>query len=414
MRTDRVGLQVLCVLAGLVAALWLYPWISAHRYQRLTTSPATEFVVTSSANNGPGSLREALFNAIRSDSPAAIVLEANGIAVNTPLPPLVHNAIRIRSDGEPRTIIVSPSLETAVFDVRAGRFELDGVVIRGAAAGSAVHTASPERVTLRNVTIADSDVGVRATGTFELEIDASTFEDNRIGLQALGAGTTLVQATTFREHAEAAIWAIGTAAEPSGEGAIRASGNRIEGGRFGAVLGNLRVLVRDNDISGFRGDGIMTLGGSLEITDNRIWDGRGAAIRSIGMQNGLVQRNDVHEVGSMGILVQSAAAANVSENHVYRNGYGIVTVLNEDTASVELRNNLVLSHLADGFVIVGDSPLVAENRSIQNRVAGIRLFNLTMASSYRVAAPLLTDNVLEQNGYNEPVVSEYVLRSAGE
>jgi hypothetical protein len=414
MRTDRVRLHVLCVLAGLVAALWLYPWLSAHRYQRLTTSPATEFFVTSPANNGPGSLREALFNAIRSDSPAAIVLNANEIAVTTPLPPLVRNTIRIRSDGEPRTIRVAASLETPVFDVRAGRLELEDVVIRGAAAGYAVHTSSAERVTLRRVTIAGSNVGVRATGTFELEIDASTFEGNRIGVQALGSGTSLVQATTFREHSEAAIWAIGASTEPPDEGAIQATGNQIEGGRFGVVLGNLHARLRDNDISGFRGDGIMAIGGSLEITANRIWDGRGAAIRSVGMQSGLVQSNDVHELGSMGILVQSATAASVYDNRVYRNGYGIVTVLNEFPASVELRNNLVLSHLADGFVIVGDSPLVADNRSIENRVAGIRLFNLVLGNSYRVAAPLLTDNVLEQNGFNEPVVSEYVLRRADE
>ncbi len=88
MQTDRVRIQVLSVLVGLVAALWLYPWLDAHRYQRLTTSPATEFVVTSAADNGPGSLREALFNAIRSESPTVIVLAANEIVVRTPLPPL--------------------------------------------------------------------------------------------------------------------------------------------------------------------------------------------------------------------------------------------------------------------------------------------------------------------------------------
>lgn len=415
MRTDRVRIHVLCVLAGLVAALWLYPWLAAHRYQRLTNAPATEFFVTSRANNGPGSLREALFNAIRSDAPTAIVLRADEISVNTPLPPLAaRNAIRIRSDGEPRTIRAASSLETPVFDVRAGRLELEGIVIRGASSAYAVHTVSPERVTLRRVTIADSDVGVRAAGSFDLEIDGSTFADNRVGIEALGAGTTLVTGTTFRRHEEAAIWAIGTAAEPRDEGAIQATGNRIEGGRFGVVLGNLRALLRDNDISGFRGDGIMAIGGSLEITGNRIWDGRGAAIRSVGMRGGLVQGNDVHEIGALGILVQAGAAAMVSDNRVYRNGYGIVTVFNEDPAAVELRNNLVLSQLVDGIVIFGDSPLVAANRSIQNRSAGIRVFNVAMANSYRVASPLLTDNVLERNGNDEPVVSEYVLVRGGE
>ena len=413
MVTDRVRLHVLCVLAGLVAALWLYPWLSAHRYQRLTTSPATEFVVTNAANNGPGTLREALFNAIRSESPVAIVLEAKEINVTTPLPPLVGNAVVVRSDGEPRTIRAAEALERPVFDVRAGRLELHDVAISGGS-GYAVHTSSSERVTLRRVTISASNVGVRATGTFELEIDDSVFENNRIGIEALGSGTTLVQATSFREHAEAAIWAIGAAGEVTDEGAIEVSGNDIEGGRFGLVLGNLRAHVRDNDISDFRGDGIITIGGSPDVRDNRIWGGRGAAIRAIGMQNGSVHGNDVHEVGAMGILVQSATAASVYDNRVYRNGYGIVTVLNEGPASVELRDNLVLAHLADGFVIVGDSPLISNNRSLENRVAGIRLFNLVFADSYRVASPLLTDNVFARNGYDEPFVSEYVLRRTGE
>jgi hypothetical protein len=301
-----------------------------------------------------------------------------------------------------------------VFDVRAGKLELEGIVIRGAASGYAVHTVSPERVTLRRVTIADSDVGVRAVGSFDLEIDGATFADNRVGVEELGAGTTLVTGTTFQRHEEAAIWAIGAAEQPLDEGAIQATGNRIEGGRFGIVLGNLRALLHDNDITGFRGDGIMAIGGSLEITGNRIWDGRGAAIRSVGMRGGLVQGNDVHEIGALGILVQAGAAAMVSDNRVYRNGYGIVTVFNDDPAAVELRNNLVLSHLVDGIVIFGDSPLVAANRSIQNRSAGIRIFNVAMANSYRVASPLLTDNVLERNGDDEPVVSEYVLLRGGE
>jgi hypothetical protein len=415
MQTDRVRIQVLAVLAGLVAALWLYPWLDSHRYQRLTTSPATEFVVTSPADNGPGSLREALFNAIRSELPTVIVLAANEVTIRTPLPPLVSDGvIRVRSDGKPHTIVAAPSLTTPVFDVRAGRLELEDVDIRGASAASAIFTASSERVTLRRVTIAGSDVGVRAAGNFELEIDGSTFDGNRIGVEALGAGTTLIEASVFREHDEAAIWAIGAAAQPLGEGAIQATGNRIEGGRFGMVLANLHVRLRENDINGFRADGIMTIGGSVEITGNRVWSGGGAAIRSVGVRTGLVQGNDVHELDAMGILVQASAAANVTDNRVFRNAYGIVTVLNDAAAAVELRNNLVLAQRADGIVVIGDSPLVAENRALQNHAAGIRLFNVTLARSYRAASPLLNGNVLRENGYDEPVVSEYVLRSGVE
>ncbi len=411
MRTERVRLQVLAVLAGLVVALWLYPWLDEHRYQRLTLSPATELVVSSAADNGPGSLREALFNAIRSESPAVIVLAVKEMTVRTPLPPLVSDSIiRVRSDGEPHTVVAAASLTTPVFDVRAGKFELEDVTIRGASAAPAVHAASAERVTLRRVTITDSDVGVRAAGGFELEIADSTFDGNRIGVEALGSGTTLVAASLFRNHGEAAIWAIGATDEPLGEGAIQATGNRIEGGRFGLVLGNLQARLRENEITGFRGDGILTLGGAVEITGNRVWSGGGAAIRSVGARTGLVQGNDLHEVDALGVLVQSASAVNLTDNRVFRNGYGIVTVMNGGTASVELRNNLVVAQRADGLVIVGDSPLIADNRALQNRGAGIRLFNLVMADSYRAASPLMTNNVLENNGYDEPVVAEYVLR----
>jgi hypothetical protein len=154
---------------------------------------------------------------------------------------------------------------------------------------------------------------------------------------------------------------------------------------------------------------VLTIGGTVEILNNRIWNGRGAAIRSIGLRGGVVERNDVHELGAVGILVQSSAAVIVHDNRIYRNGYGIVTVLNDVPKSVELRNNLVLAQLLDGLVVFGDSPLVAENRAVRNQAAGIRVVNLVMPSSYRAAAPLLTDNVLEENGVNEPVFSEYAL-----
>jgi hypothetical protein len=408
MRTDRI--QVLCVLAGLVAALWLHPWLDAHRYRRLAAAATAEFYVTSAANNGPGSLREALFNALRADEPAAVVLQVRETFVSTPLPPLAtRTAIRVRSDGEPRTIVAAASLTRPVFDVRAGRFELDGVAIRGASSAYAVHTTSPERATLRRVTIAGSDVGVGAAGTFELEVAESTFTGNRVGIEALGAGVTSVDTTTFRDHDEAAIWAIGAVEQPFDASVLRAASNRIEGGRYGVVLGGLTARIADNDLSGFRGDGVLTIGGAVEIVGNRIWDGRGAAIRSIGLRGGLVERNDVHELGAMGILVQSSTAAVVHDNRVYRNGYGIVTVLNDVPKTVELRNNLVLAQLVDGLVVFGDSPLVAENRALRNQAAGIRVVNLVMPSSYRAAAPLLTNNVLEENGSNEPVFSEYVL-----
>ena len=360
------------VLAGLVAALWLYPWLDSRRYQRLTASPATEFFVTSSAEQRPWQLARSPIQRDPLGSADGDRVAANEIFVSTPLPPSVgRRAIRIRSDGEPRTIRAAPSLETPVFDVRAGRLELEDIVIRGASAAYAVITVSPERVTLRRVTIADSDVGVRAAGSFELEIDGSTFDGNRVGVEALGAGTSR-HGPTFR----------GTKRPRSGRSAPRRSrstrarsrrpATASKAGGSASCSATCARCCATTTSAAFAATGSWRSAGPLEITGNRIWDGARCRDPLGRMRGGLVQGNDVHEIGAMGILVQAGAAAKVSDNRVYRNGYGIVTVFNDDPAAVELRNNLVLSQLVDGIVDLRRLAARRREPSIQNRSAGIR------------------------------------------
>jgi hypothetical protein len=339
------------------------------------------------------------------------LLRSLELNVQTPLPPLIGgHGITIQSEGE-RSTIDAAALSAPVFELRSGEITLRNLAIRSSSS-YAILVSSPDKVSLSALRIFDSDIGVGAMGEFQIAISESDFTDNRIGIELLGPGTSLVERSTFKGQTETGLWAVAPPATLLRTGSIDASDNRFEGARFGIVTGNLKARLDNNEINGFSGDGILALGGRLELTDNRIWNGRGVAIRAVGLLGGTIARNDVHDNGTIGILLQAAGGAIVEDNHVYRNGYGIATLLSEGPAVVSLRNNLVVAQTLDGLVAIGDSPLITMNRALQNRLAGIRVFNLVRPTSYETASPLLTGNVLEDNGFDEPAYSEY--RVAGE
>src|SRR5262245_30082391 len=111
---------VLVILAAVVLLLWAYPWLERHRLAvggQDTHGP--EFLVTSSLDSGPGSLRAAVFAALRSEQPAVIVIRPPAIVVENPLPPLVSaQAILLRSEHGRSEIDASALLGSPLFDVR--------------------------------------------------------------------------------------------------------------------------------------------------------------------------------------------------------------------------------------------------------------------------------------------------------
>jgi parallel beta-helix repeat protein len=121
--------------------------------------------------------------------------------------------------------------------------------------------------------------------------------------------------------------------------------------------------------------------------------------------------NEIQDVHAIGILVQASAATRVEGNQLYRNGYGIATVLSEPPSAVRVRDNLLLAQTVDGLIVIGDSPLVADNRVRQNRLAGIRVLDWASAGTTLRASPNLVGNELANNGVNEPVFA--VLHAPG-
>jgi hypothetical protein len=393
--------SLLIVLAATAVFLWIYPGLRGLRDDSADLEGELEIAVTSAANSGPGTLRDAVFRVLRADRAASITLRAETITLTTPLPPLsTTRRIRIRSHQNMSAIDASALRGVPVFDLRAGNIDIRNVEIRNAPA-EAVRT-SGGTVHVEGVKIRDSAIGVAGFSEYRLTIVSSELEGNGTGVQLNGAGTSLIQGTTFRGQATAGVWAV-QGQTAAGVPSIEIAGNQFDGGRYGIVLGNVLAKLHDNDIANFSLDGVLVVGGGLDISHNQIRKGGGVGIRAFRPTGGAVVDNEIQDVQAVGILMQASAATRVEGNQLHRNGYGIATVLSEPPSAVRVRDNLLLAQSLDGLIVIGDSPLVADNRILQNRLAGIRVLDWVSTGTRLRAAPNLAGNELANNGANEPV-----------
>ena len=76
-----------------------------------------------------------------------------------------------------------------------------------------------------------------------------------------------------------------------------------------------------------------------------------------------------------------------------------------------IADNLISGQQIDGLVIIGASPIVRRNRSLDNKGAGIRVLDFVTAREARIAArPFLEENVMAGNAIDEPFRGDYVER----
>jgi hypothetical protein len=396
---------VLGILATVVLLLWAYPWLATHRLALNGQAPkGPEILVTSSFDSGPGSLRAAMFAALRSDRPAVIVIRPAAVVVQNPLPPLVSaQHLLVRSEHGRSEIDASALRASPLFDVRGDSTAFENLAIRGASI-TAIRAAGKGRVALDGVQVAGSAVGLSVAGNVELEVSGVEFLDNGIGIELTGEGRTVVEDSVFRDQSNAGIWYV------PGAGSMEVANASFEGGRYGLVLGNGRTDVRSSAIRGFGANGILALGGTLNVSESRIGGGSGTGVHAARVDAVALTDNEIFDVRGMGMLLQAVAAGVVNDNRLYRNGYGIATITSA-RAAVKLTNNLLVAQELDGVVLFGDSPIVTGNRALRNGAAGIRVLNLKAFGTYTRAQPLLADNVLLDNGIDEPEFGEYVLET---
>ncbi|HXH28553.1 MAG TPA: right-handed parallel beta-helix repeat-containing protein, partial [Candidatus Polarisedimenticolia bacterium] len=161
------------------------------------TVPGSDFAVTTTSDEGEGSLRQAIVNAVRSGRPSTITFDA----VGGPF-------------ASPQTIVLTRELPdltgdlTIDGDIEGGLWKATGVTVSGAGRWRVFNVAPGARVTLRSLTLADGSArkgaGIATAG--RLIVEGVTFVHNVAGregggLANLGGKVFVINSTFFENRA---------------------------------------------------------------------------------------------------------------------------------------------------------------------------------------------------------------------
>lgn len=369
-----------------------------------------DLVVTSPRDSGPGTLREAIFAAARAPGRPRIVLRVSEVRPETPLPPLVHPSGTIVTAAAGTAVIDASRLVAGeVFDVLSPLSTLTRLTIRNAPA--AAIRVRVEGVQLEDLDLEGSAIGIEVlAGSRGLVVRDSRFRGNGIGVRLESADPrTEIFGNEFSNHLRAGIWGVGSASRSLDPAlAIVVRGNRFDDDETAVVLADLAVEVTENEIVGARQAGIYISGGGVRVRSNRVRDGRRNGVVVAHARGAVVGGNEIDHQAGAGILVSSCSGTTVHDNRAYDNGFGLISVFGDPAEPNTYSANLVMSHRADGFVIIGGSPVLRANRATGNGQAGLRIMDyFDRQGARRVAEPLLQDFRAEGNGDDEPVHEAY-------
>ena len=373
---------------------------------------AGERVVTSGADRGDGSLREAIFAADTANGRVRILVRTPRIELRSPLPPLVNpSGISIEA-GLPEVVVdLAEAGGGAALEVRGGRSQIVGITFANAAGVALQVTAADFR--LANGGMAGNAEGlVAGEGSRGLVVERTRFEGNGTGVRIDAVeGAATLRDNRFSRHKEAAVWVVRPPDAPTLSGSLVAiTGNHFEGDRISVVAGNAPVALERNEFVRSREFAVMLLGGGATVRANQLRDGEGIGIVAHDAPRALIEGNDIGRNRALGLLVRNSPGATVRGNRVHGNGYGMAFVLGESGNPVAVVDNAVLSQRYDGIIVIGDSPMVRGNRTLSNGQAGLRVMDVSSRAAARIlAAPFLEGNTLSGNLLNEVVRGDYRL-----
>jgi parallel beta-helix repeat protein len=371
---------------------------------------ADEWVVTSGADRGDGSLREAIFAADTANGRVRILVRAARIELRSPLPPLVNpKGISIEAGLDEVIVDLSGVGSGAAIEVRGGHSQIIGVTLANAP-GQALRIAAPDFRLAKGRVIGNADGVVAGEGSGGFLIEQMRFEGNATGVRIEAVeGQATVRDNHFTGHKEAALWAVRPADATTAAGSVLAiTGNHFEGDRVSVVAGNTPLALEKNEFVRSREFAVMLLGGGATVRANQVRDGEGIGIVAHDAPRALIEGNDIGRNRALGLLVRNSPGATVRGNRVYGNGYGMAFVLGESGNPVAVVDNAVLSQRYDGIVVIGDSPMVRGNRTLNNGLAGLRVMDVSSRAAARILAlPFLEGNTVSGNLLNEVVRGDY-------
>jgi hypothetical protein len=399
-----VGVGVLLLLGGLAALGWWYQTRQQHAPGQATGALTVE--VTSAADRGPGTLREALF----------VVAAANGkadvpsVAPETPLPPLVNpHGVRILGAQQGTQIDAHALSGGPVLDVAGANTSIEGLQLRNCPGSGILLRAAQFR--LRASAMDGCDVGVDvAENASDVLLERNRFTADRIGVRfAASTRNAVVAGNTFSNSHDAALWAV--RAQPDARGtAITVRENHFEGDRSGVVTANAAVLIERNEFAAQSEAAVHLLGADAVVRGNHISGGQGMGIIADNARDSVIDDNELAHLGAYGIMVRGSASILVRANRVHNCGYGMAFVLGDPQRPSTAADNTIIAPQFNGIDVIGDSPILRNNQVLQAHAYALHVADFDQPDGARVAA----HPTLENNNFraNSPAVAAGETRGA--
>ncbi|HEY6451636.1 MAG TPA: right-handed parallel beta-helix repeat-containing protein [Steroidobacteraceae bacterium] len=401
-----IGLFVL--LGALVA---LGHWYDTRRPQvSRSTQPSLVVHVTSPADRGPGSLREALFIVSAATGPGSISIEVPEIHLETALPPLV-NGHGIRLVGQaPNGQIDARALPSGpVLDVSGPNTSIEGLTIRNCPAAAILIRAL--RFRLSASTVESCDVGVDvADNAGETLIERNRFHNDRVGVRFAAAGrNSAVVSNEFTGDKDAGLWAV-RASSGAHDAVIGVHDNKFTGDGTGIVAGNISILVERNDFINERDADVHVVGAGTVIRGNRMTGGASMGIVAENARGTVIEDNELEGISAYGIMVRGSSNTLVQANRLHNCGYGFAFVLGDPHNLSTAVDNTIIEPKFNGIDVIGDSPILRRNHVLRAHAYALHVEDFQPATGVKVLSqPYLDDNDFG----NTPVLRSGVALAAG-
>ena len=385
-----ISIVVFLGVAALIFAGWQY---EARQAGHESLSNTVAVSVTSGADRGAGTLREALFVVATAPGPARISLDVPKISLETALPPIVNgHGVRIVTRQGGSEIDARGLGGGPVLDIAAANVSLDGLVIRNCANDGILVRAV--HFSLENTTLESCDVGVDvAENAEDLLLENNHFLNDRLGLRfAASSPNSTVSANQFAGEQQAGLWAVRGATD-LGSGTISVRENRFDNDHTGIVAGNINILIEQNEFSNPQAAAVDLVGAGAVVRGNRISGGAAMGIVAEGALTAVIEQNDLNGIGGYGIMVRGASSALVQANRLTNCAYGMAFVLGNPRNPSTAVDNVIIEPRYDGIDVVGDAPILRRNHVVQPHAFALRVEDFNGPDGRRVAsAPFLDHN----------------------
>lgn len=409
-----LAISVVVLLAIVAVAGY---WYQARRALPGQSSTGMTVNVTSGADRGPGSMREALFLVAAANERATISLQVPRIALETALPPIVSaHGLRIVAQA-PGTQIDARALKSvAALDVAGSNISIEGLAIRNCSGAGILLRAV--HFNLESTTIEACDVGVDvAENASDVLLERNRFVGNRIGVRFAGAAAnTSVVKNEFSDSKDAGLWAVRSASEER-SAAINVRENRFTDDRTGMVVGNIPLLIERNEMNNAREAAVHLVGAGAVVRGNRINGGASMGVVAENAHAAIIDDNEMAGLTAYGIMVRGSSNTLVRNNRLQTCGYGMAFVLNDAKSPSTAVENTVIEPKFNGIDVIGDSPILRRNHVLRPHALALKVQDFQQPGGQTVVAkPFLDNNAFGAPGSAGPtgatIASDTQVRTA--